>query len=183
MIQYVNCNAADALVAGQVFRLTFIQTTLQKVGAFLFYNLDWAAETMAVYEKSANETLMPYAYPVSEPPVQGSDAAVVDLKIRIQEFHSGAVSDLVNAAGELSPYVDVSRVERVTAATGGQATRASAISQTTKEGQQEAQDTGFLAGITKSLRSFGTILTVLAVGAGLVAVAYVISKVPNITRK
>jgi hypothetical protein len=178
-INFKGALPTDALVAGEVYRVTFIQTTVQEVGAFLFGNIDWGAELAAVYQRGGDVGKMPYAFPVSQPPVADAQAVVVDFKVRSAEYHAGTVADLANAADQLSQFVSVSQVEKPSRADLGTAGRGTAIDTATQAGNKTAQDTGFGAGLTKTLKSLGTVLIVLAVGAGLVAVAYVVSKVPK----
>jgi hypothetical protein len=181
-MKFVNCNQADTLQAGEVYRVTFIQTAGEKVGAFLFSNFSPSQEFLSVYQRITDEQLSPYGYPVSQPPAADS-AAVIDVKIRIQEFHAGTVGDLGTSLDQLSDYLTVDQVERPSRTDLGTQNRATALGTATQQGQQQAQDTGIVASINRILGSLKTVVIVVAVGAAIVAGAYLVKEGKSVVGK
>lgn len=172
-MKFVNCSQSDSLVAGQVYRVTFVQTEGQKVLGYLF--VSFASELLAVYQRISDQNKSPYAFPVSQPP-QGDNAVAIDVKIRSQEFHAGTVGDLASSLDGLSSVVDVDTVELPSRADLGTAGRSSALDQAQAAGTKTAQDTGFFAGLERTLSGLKTVILVVAIGAAVVAGAYLVSQ-------
>lgn len=178
-VKFVNCREADALVASTVYRVTFIQTTAQQIGGFLFggsVSTGFGNEIQAVYQRGGDSNKCPYAFPVSQPPAVGGNSVVIDFKIRSAEFHAGTVADLANSLNELSPFVDVATVELPTRAELGTTGRGTAIETAKQAGQQQADTTGFFSGLGSVLGSLKTVVIVVAIGAAAVAAAVLVSR-------
>jgi hypothetical protein len=103
----VNCALTDPIVPEEKFRVTFSQGAIEH----------WlAGGTLSSIYQSLSTS--PWAYPVSEPPIDDAPVFVLDLRVR-QSTSGGAppgtVVDMVQQLGELSFYnaYDVTRVERL----------------------------------------------------------------------
>jgi len=113
-VTYVNCQATDPLLAGQVYRVTFEQGTIE----------NWLAggTLLSVYQGLGNPQSMPWAFPVSEPPQEADQAMTIDLQVRLGTVGGsppGTMQDFVNALGDQSFYnaYSVSRIELLTPGT------------------------------------------------------------------
>ena len=109
MPDLVSCAAGDTLVHGQVYRVTLSENLKAAVMP--------GSQLTQVFERIAG---LGGIYPISEPPLAGG-VAVVDVKVGATG-PTWSVAQLATEIDALSVGVDVTRVQRITAA---QATAAS----------------------------------------------------------
>jgi len=104
---FVNCAPSDAIVPEEKFRVTFSQGSIEH----------WLAggTLTSIYQSLSTS---PWAYPVSEPPIDDSPVFVVDLRVRqgtVGASPPGSVADMANQLADLSFYnaYEVPRIERL----------------------------------------------------------------------
>jgi len=102
MPDFVSVAAGDALVRGAVYRTTLSEN--------LKARLLPGSQLVAVFN---NIAALGGVFPISEPPVESSAVAVVDVKVGATG-PSWSVAELVNRVDSLSVGVDVTRVQRIT---------------------------------------------------------------------
>lgn len=101
MPDLVSCAAGDRLVSGEVYRTTLAENLKAAIMP--------GSQLVSVFN---NIAALGGIFPISEPPVESSGVAVVDIKVGATA-PSWSVAELINRVDGLSVGVDVTRVQRI----------------------------------------------------------------------
>lgn len=170
---FVNCTQVDRIVPEQKFRVTI---ELADVASFLFGYL--GGNIPNIY---ASLSQSPWCYVVSEPPIDNQSVLVADIRISKSTVGSsplGSVAELVNSLNDLvyfSSSYNVTRVERLTTTSPVLEQRSRVIQEAVVH-QAASGVTGTVQGLQHAIGSAlggaKTVVIVLAVAAGAVALVY-----------
>lgn len=193
---YTNCGPDDSISPGEVYRVAFQENIVEHATQDLLElatlpfrgawgdpgsGMGYGDRFTVIYQNIATQT-QGVLIPVSEPPVEGSTAWVVDLQVG-QQAGSQTVGQLVNILQQLSTLVGVQSVELLAAAgtttralDAGQASGSKSRAAAQTNAQAKVPSTDPFQSIINTVKSLGVWALV---GTGLIAVIVVVAWLPK----
>jgi hypothetical protein len=176
--QYVKTSPA-ALLALRPPQTRY-RVTLERDNAFVpFFGDDWDAVVSATADavNRLGTGIVVLGYPR---PANSDRTAVFDVRVNVAEGSGLSVGDIVRAADQGSPWSRVVRIEDVGPVVGfsepeRQAADAAARAAGAVAAEQAAADRTFLARVAGFAGQSSRLVTVVAIAAAVVALAYIVS--------